>query len=115
MRLALVLIAWEPALAHAAYLLILAIAVEQILDDLVGIHLHELLQFSISMAILALTVGFARIAWLLRSAMWLRLVVITGQPVEKPLPDAASKSKSLRWAHFHPVLEPEGTKIASIR
>lgn len=58
------MIAWEPALQHSAYLLILAIGIEQLLSDLANIHLGEMTQFAISLAILALTVGFARISWL---------------------------------------------------
>ncbi len=40
------MIEWEPALQHAAYLLILAIGIELILDDLFHIHTGELLQFA---------------------------------------------------------------------
>lgn len=58
------LIGWEPALQHAAFLLILAIAIELLLDDLFHIHLHEMAQFGISLTILLLTIGFARVAWL---------------------------------------------------
>lgn len=58
------LIAWEPALQHAAFLLILAIAIELLLDDLFHIQLHEMAQFGISLTILLLTIGFARVSWL---------------------------------------------------
>jgi tellurite resistance protein TerC len=58
------LIAWEPALQHAAFLLILAIAIELLLDDLFHIHLHEMAQFAISFMILLLTIAIARISWL---------------------------------------------------
>jgi tellurite resistance protein TerC len=58
------MIEWEPSLQHAAFLLILAIAIELLLDDLFHIHLHEMAQFAISFTILLLTIGFARISWL---------------------------------------------------
>lgn len=58
------MIEWEPALQHAAYLLILAIAVELILDDLFGIHTGEFLQFGITLLILGLTIAFSRVSFL---------------------------------------------------
>lgn len=58
------MIEWEPAMQHAAYLLILAIGVELMLDDLFHVHLDEWTQFGISLSILALTIAFARVRWL---------------------------------------------------
>lgn len=69
------LIDWEPNLEIAAYLLILAISVELILDDLFGIHFMpwqigsltidpEVQQFSITVMILLLTVALSRVRWL---------------------------------------------------
>ena len=58
------MIDWEPALQHSAYLLILAIGVELILEDQFGINIGEFTQFGISLAILVLTVAFARSRWL---------------------------------------------------
>jgi tellurite resistance protein TerC len=69
------LIEWEPNLETAAYLLILAISVELLLDDLFGIHFEtirlggiainaELQQFGITLLILTLTLAFSRLRWL---------------------------------------------------
>lgn len=58
------LIAWEPALEHAAYLLLLAIGCELILEKLFSVEIGEVAKFAISLAILALTVLVARaVAW----------------------------------------------------
>ena len=58
------LIAWEPALEHAAYLLLVAIGGELVLEHWLGIELGDLVKFAISVAILALTVIVARLyAW----------------------------------------------------
>jgi tellurite resistance protein TerC len=58
------LIAWEPALEHAAYLLLVAIGAELILEHWFHIELGDLVKFAISMAILAVTVIAARLyAW----------------------------------------------------
>jgi tellurite resistance protein TerC len=54
------MISWEPALEVAAYLLVLAISVELLLDTLLHVHLGEIAQFSISAGILLLTILFAR-------------------------------------------------------
>ena len=69
------LIEWEPNLQTAAYLLILAISVELILDDLFGIRFTplrlgtltidpEVQQFGITLLILGLTVALSRVRWL---------------------------------------------------
>lgn len=69
------MIAWEPNLEVAAYLLILAISVELLLDDLLGIHFEtfslggipinaELQQFGITLAILGATLLLSRVGWL---------------------------------------------------
>ena len=69
------LIEWEPNLETAAYLLILAIAVELILDDLFGIHFVELTmggltlnaevqQFGITLLILGMTILLSRVSLL---------------------------------------------------
>ena len=55
------LINWEPAMEHAAYLLLLAIGGELLLDKLAGVAIGELTQFSISVGILVLTIVFARV------------------------------------------------------
>jgi tellurite resistance protein TerC len=58
------LISWEPALEHAAYLLLVAIGGELLLEHWAGIELNDLTKFAISLAILALTVVVARVyAW----------------------------------------------------
>lgn len=58
------LIAWEPALEHAAYLLLLAISGELIWQEVTGVELNDLVKFAISVAILVLTVVAARLyAW----------------------------------------------------
>lgn len=54
------LIIWEPLLETAAYVLIFAIAVELVLKYL-GINISELMQFSISMVILAAFIIYGRI------------------------------------------------------
>jgi tellurite resistance protein TerC len=59
------MIAWEPALEHAAYLLLVAIGGELILEHWFAIELGDIAKFAISMAILALTVIGARLyGWL---------------------------------------------------
>jgi tellurite resistance protein TerC len=55
------LMAWEPALEHAAYLLLLAIGAELLLAQTLHIETGELLKFAISLGILLLTVLFARV------------------------------------------------------
>ncbi|MFN8503136.1 TerC family protein [Kouleothrix sp.] len=55
------LIAWEPALEHAAYLLLVAIGGELILEHWLHVELNDLLKFAISLAVLALTVIVARV------------------------------------------------------
>ncbi len=55
------MIAWEPALEHAAYLLLVAIGAELILEHWFAIELGDIAKFAISMAILALTVIVARL------------------------------------------------------
>lgn len=59
------LIAWEPALEHAAYLLLLAIGSELIIERWLEIHLGDLFKFGVSIAILVLTVVVARVVALL--------------------------------------------------
>jgi tellurite resistance protein TerC len=51
---------WEPALEHAAYLLLIAIGLELLTEIGLGIHIDELIKFAISLSILALTVVVAR-------------------------------------------------------
>jgi len=58
------LIEWEPALEHAAYLLLFAIGGEFLLEKVAGVHIGELVQFSISVCILLLAVIFARVRML---------------------------------------------------
>ncbi|HEX6290748.1 MAG TPA: tellurium resistance protein TerC [Herpetosiphonaceae bacterium] len=69
------MIAWEPNLEIAAYLLILAISVELLLDDLFHIHFQtfyvgglpinaEVQQFGITLMILVLTILLSRVSWL---------------------------------------------------
>jgi tellurite resistance protein TerC len=62
------MIAWEPAMATGAYLLLVAIGVELLGEELYGWHVEELVQFTISVSILVLTVVFARVP-LLRSTL----------------------------------------------
>jgi tellurite resistance protein TerC len=63
------LIAWEPALEAAAYLLLLAIGGELLLDHYLHIDFGEWGKFAISIAIIVLVVLFARVR-LLRS-VWI--------------------------------------------
>jgi tellurite resistance protein TerC len=59
------LIAWEPALEHGAYLLLLAIGCELLLEKWLHVEIADLTKFGISIAILVLTVVAARArAWL---------------------------------------------------
>jgi tellurite resistance protein TerC len=69
------MIEWEPNLEIAAYLLILAISIELILDDLFHIHFQtfnlggipvnaEVQQFGITLAIIGLTIALSRVSWL---------------------------------------------------
>jgi tellurite resistance protein TerC len=62
------MIAWEPALATGAYLLLVAIGAELLLEEFFGLHLGEIAQFSVSAGVLVLTLAFARVP-LLRSAL----------------------------------------------
>jgi tellurite resistance protein TerC len=55
------LIAWEPALEHAAYLLLLAIGGELLLEYYLHFELTEWAQFGISIGIIVLVVLFARV------------------------------------------------------
>lgn len=76
------LIEWEPNLETAAYLLILAISVQVLLDDLLGLRFvplaiggitvtPEVQQFGVTLLILSLTIACSRIAWLRRvNVLW---------------------------------------------
>jgi tellurite resistance protein TerC len=55
------LIHWEPELESGAYLLILFIGGKFLLESWFGLHLDDFIQFGISIAILALTIAFARV------------------------------------------------------
>jgi tellurite resistance protein TerC len=55
------LIEWEPALEHAAYLLLIAIGAELLLQIWLGIQIDDFVKFAISIGILALAVIFARV------------------------------------------------------
>lgn len=55
------LISWEPAMEHAAYLLLFAIGAELLLDKLAGVQIGEMEQFAISVIILLVTILFARV------------------------------------------------------
>ncbi len=78
------MVEWEPALQHAAYLLILAIGFELVLEDLFAIHPGEWFQFTLSAGILALTIAFARVSWLRPlNAIWpplLRIAAVLQVP-----------------------------------
>jgi len=78
------MIEWEPALQHAAFLLILAIGFELVLEDLFHVHLGEWAQFVLSAGILALTIAFARVSWLQPlNAIWpplLRIATVVQVP-----------------------------------
>jgi len=63
-RLERICLEWEPALEHAAYLLLFAIGGEFLLEKVAGVHIGELVQFSISVCILLLAVIFARVRML---------------------------------------------------
>jgi tellurite resistance protein TerC len=69
------MILWEPNLEIAAYLLILAISIELLLEDLFEIHFHtfslgsipinaEVQQFGITLLIIFLTIALSRVSWL---------------------------------------------------
>ncbi|MEN9935891.1 MAG: hypothetical protein RLZZ387_2470 [Chloroflexota bacterium] len=55
------LMAWEPALEHAAFLLLFAIGGELLASRLLHVELDELTKFGISIGILVLTVLYARV------------------------------------------------------
>jgi tellurite resistance protein TerC len=58
------LIAWEPALEHGAYLLLLAIGGELVAEKLFHVEIGDMAKFAISISILVLTVLVARArAW----------------------------------------------------
>ncbi len=58
------LIAWEPAMASGAYLLLVAIAVQLLVDEFFHIHLEEVAQFLVSVGVLGLAILFARVPFL---------------------------------------------------
>ena len=58
------MIAWEPALEHAAYLLLFAIGGELLLEYYLHFDLTEWAQFGISVSIIVLVVLFARVTFL---------------------------------------------------
>jgi tellurite resistance protein TerC len=58
------MIAWEPALEHAAYLLLFAIGGELLLEYYLHFDLTEWTQFGISIGIIVLVVLFARVTFL---------------------------------------------------
>jgi tellurite resistance protein TerC len=66
------LIAWEPALEDAAYLLLFAIGGELLLEHFLGLDLTEWSQFGISVGIIILVVIFARVKALRPLLMLLR-------------------------------------------
>jgi tellurite resistance protein TerC len=66
------MIAWEPALATGAYLLLVAIGGELLLEELIGLHLPEIAQFLVSASILVLTIVFARVPLLRRTLVIFR-------------------------------------------
>lgn len=66
------MIAWEPALANGAYLLLVAIGGELLAEELFGVHLGEIAQFSISVLVLVLTLAFARVPLLRRTLFLFR-------------------------------------------
>lgn len=60
------LIRWEPAMEQAAYLLLLAIGGELIAEHLLGIEIGDWTRFGISVGVLLLVLGFARLSVLRR-------------------------------------------------
>jgi tellurite resistance protein TerC len=74
------MIAWEPGLASGAYLLLVAIGGELLLEELIGLHLPEITQFLVSASILVLTIVFARVPLLRRSLVIFRplLALVAG-------------------------------------
>ena len=70
------LIDWEPALEHGAYVLLLSIGVQLLCKEFWGMHIPELVQFSISVAILVLTVLVARSRRLQRAIIVLRPMLL---------------------------------------
>jgi tellurite resistance protein TerC len=54
------MIAREPILASAAYLLVLIIGLEQLAADFAGLHLHEMVKFAISVLAILASVAYAR-------------------------------------------------------
>lgn len=91
------LIEWEPNLQTAAYLLILAIAIELLLDDLWGISFvplrfgvvtfnPEVQQFGITLLILGATIALSRVRWLQPlNVIWppiLRLCALLLYPIQ---------------------------------
>ena len=73
------LIAWEPALQHAAYLMILAIGIEVVLDVVFHIETSEGLQFIVTLIILGLTIAFSRVSFLQPlNVIWSPLLKVIG-------------------------------------
>ncbi len=82
------MISWEPRLETTAYLLIGAISIELLLDDLFHIHfgtlvvgpLHinaEAQQFGVTLMIIGITLAFARVRWLQPlNVIWRPLLVV---------------------------------------
>ena len=70
------LIEWEPALQTGAYLLVLAIGFELLLDEFFNIHLGELGQFFVSVSILLLTIAIARSPLRHLNVLWQPLIAL---------------------------------------
>lgn len=69
------LIAWEPALDTAAYLLLLAIGGELLLEHFLHIELSEWAKFGVSLATIALVIIFARVPLLRRTTVVFRPII----------------------------------------
>jgi tellurite resistance protein TerC len=70
------LIEWEPALQTGAYLLVLAIGFELLLEEFFHVHLGEVAQFLVSVSILALTIGIARSPLRHLNVLWQPLIAL---------------------------------------
>jgi tellurite resistance protein TerC len=75
------LIEWEPALEHIAYLLILAIGTELLLDVTMHIHTNDWLRFAISLSLIVLGILLVRVRFLrplqhvIRPLLWIAVLL----------------------------------------
>jgi tellurite resistance protein TerC len=79
------LIVWEPNLKVAAYLLLLAIAIEYFFEKITHIHIGHFESFGISCSIIILTTAFGKVPFLKRLTPMFRPFIWASKLIEKVL------------------------------